>query len=50
MNLCGPDGDSEYRILARKPFVKRTHGRPRSRWKENVNLNLCEIGYVNDCV
>lgn len=36
-------------MLARKPLGKRTRGPPRSRWKEHVNLSLCEINYVNGC-
>jgi hypothetical protein len=33
-----------YRILVGKPEGKRSLGRPRSRWEENINNNLQEMG------
>jgi hypothetical protein len=33
-----------YRILVRKPGRKRPLGRPRSRWLDNIKINLREIG------
>jgi hypothetical protein len=32
-----------YRILVGKPEGKRPLGRPRSRWVDNININLREI-------
>jgi hypothetical protein len=33
-----------YRLLARKPGVKRPLGRPRRRWIDNIKMDLLEIG------
>jgi hypothetical protein len=33
-----------YRLLVRKPEVKRPLGRPRCRWVCNIKMNLGEIG------
>jgi hypothetical protein len=39
-----------YRVLVGKPQGKREFGRPRYRWKDNVKLDLKEIGWENvDC-
>jgi hypothetical protein len=35
---------NEYRILVEKPEGKRTLGRPRSRWIDNIRMDLGEIG------
>ena len=32
-----------YRVLVGKPEGKRPHGRPRSKWEDNIRLNLQEI-------
>jgi hypothetical protein len=39
---CGRYGgeDGAYRVLAGKPEEKRTLGRPRCRWKDNMKLDL----------
>jgi hypothetical protein len=29
-----------YRVLVRKPEVKRPPGKPRFRWKNNIKMNL----------
>jgi hypothetical protein len=34
-----------YRILVGKPEEKRLIGRPRSRWVDNIKINLSEIGW-----
>jgi hypothetical protein len=34
-----------YRILVGKPEEKRTLGRPRRRWVDNIIMNLREIGW-----
>jgi len=34
-----------YRVLARKPEGKRPLRRSRSRWEENITLDLREIGW-----
>jgi hypothetical protein len=34
---------SIYRILVRRPEVKRPVGRPRSRWEYNIKIYLMEI-------
>ena len=33
-----------YRVLVRKPEGKRPPGRPRSRWEENIKVDLQEVG------
>jgi hypothetical protein len=33
-----------YRGLVGKPEVKRTLGRPRRRWEDNIKMNLQELG------
>jgi hypothetical protein len=40
-------GDEEYiyRILVGKPEGKRPLGRPRSRWVDNIKMDLREIGW-----
>jgi hypothetical protein len=34
-----------YRILAGKPEGKRPLGRPRCRWKNNIKMDVREIGW-----
>jgi len=34
-----------YKILAGKPEGKRPLGRPRHRWKDNIKLDLQEMGF-----
>jgi hypothetical protein len=36
---------SAYRILVGKPGGKRPLGRPRSRWEDNIRINLRELGW-----
>jgi hypothetical protein len=38
------EGRSVYRVLVGMPEGKRPLGRPRRRWKDNINRNLREIG------
>jgi hypothetical protein len=38
------EGRLVFRALVRKPEVKRPLGRPRSRWKDNIKMDLQEIG------
>jgi hypothetical protein len=33
-----------YRLLVRKPEEKRPVGRPRRRWRDNIKMDLLEIG------
>jgi len=33
-----------YRVLVRKPEGKRTLGRPRRRWEDNIKMDLQEVG------
>jgi hypothetical protein len=33
-----------YRVLLQKPEGKRPPGRPRQRWKDNMKLDLQEVG------
>jgi hypothetical protein len=37
-------GRGVYRILVGKPEVKRPLGRPRRRWKDNINMDIQEVG------
>jgi hypothetical protein len=34
-----------YRILVRKPERKRSLGRPRRRWEDNMKMDLREVGW-----
>jgi hypothetical protein len=34
-----------YRILMGKPEEKRPLGRPRSRWEDNIKMDLQEVGW-----
>jgi hypothetical protein len=34
-----------YKILVRKPEGKRSLGRPRRRWEDNIEMYLREIGF-----
>jgi hypothetical protein len=38
------DGRGVYRVLVGKPEGKRPLGRPRSRWEDNVRMDLHEVG------
>ena len=33
-----------YRVLVWKPERKRTFGRPRRRWEDNIKMDLQEVG------
>ena len=35
---------SSFKILTGKPIGKRPLGRPRSRWEDNIRMDLKEIG------
>jgi len=37
-------GRGVYRVLVRKPERKRPLGRPRRRWKDNIKMDLQEVG------
>jgi len=41
------EGDERcaYRVLVGKPERKRRLGRPRSRWKDNIEIDLQEVGW-----
>jgi hypothetical protein len=36
--------DEKYKVLSRKPGGKRPVGRTRHRWKDNIRMDLEEIG------
>jgi hypothetical protein len=38
------DGRGVYRVLVGRPESKRPLGRPRSRWEDNIKLDIREIG------
>jgi hypothetical protein len=38
------EGRGLYRILVGKPEGKRPLGRPRSRWEDNIKIDLQEVG------
>ena len=38
------EGRSAFKILTGKPTGKRPLGRPRRRWKDNVRMDLLEMG------
>ena len=33
-----------HKVLVRKPEAKRTLGRPRRRWEDNIKMDLQEVG------
>jgi hypothetical protein len=40
-----------YNILVGRPEGRRPLGRPRRRWKDNIKMDLGEIGFGNvDCI
>ena len=39
-----PEMNRTYRILVGKPEGKRPLGRPRRRWRDNIKMNLREVG------
>ena len=41
---CMGEGRVMYRVLVRKPEGKRLLGRPRSRWDDNIKMDLQEVG------
>jgi len=40
------EGRGVYRILVGKPEEKRSLGRPRRRWEDNIKMDLQEVGCV----
>ena len=45
------EGRSPLKILAAKPTGKRPLGRPRSRWENNITIDLKEIGInTKNCI
>ena len=42
--IASLEGRSAFKILTGKPTGKRPLGRPRRRWKDNIRMNLKEIG------
>ena len=43
---CSTHGERRgvYRVLVGKPKGKRTPGRPRHRWEDNITMDLQEVG------
>jgi hypothetical protein len=43
---CRADGEERglYRVLVGKPEGKRPLGRPKCRWKDNIRMDLQEVG------
>ena len=44
--VCGVNGEGRgvHRVLVGKPERKRPLGRPRRRWKDNIKMDLQEVG------
>jgi hypothetical protein len=40
---CTEEGRCVYRVLVGRPEEKRPRGRPRSRWEDNIKMDLKEI-------
>jgi hypothetical protein len=38
------EGRGMYRVLVGKPEGKRSLGRPRRRWEDNIKMDLQEVG------
>jgi hypothetical protein len=41
---------SSYRILVGRPEGRRPLGRPRRRWKDNIKMELQEVGWDMDWI
>jgi hypothetical protein len=39
------EGNGSCRILVGRPEGRRTLGRPRHRWDDNIKMNLQEVGW-----
>ena len=46
--VCMGEGRGVHRVLVGKPKVKRPLGRPRRRWKDNIKMDLQEVGGGGD--
>jgi hypothetical protein len=44
MGKCVEEGRGVYRILVGRPKGKGLLGRPRRRWKDNIKMDIREIG------
>jgi hypothetical protein len=42
--------ENAYRVLMGKPEGKRPPGRHQSRWEDNLNMDLTEIGWGKDWI
>jgi hypothetical protein len=44
---CSTNGEKRnaYRLLVGKPEGRRPLGRPRSRWVDNIRMDLVEVGW-----
>jgi hypothetical protein len=42
---CVGEKRGVYRVLVGKPERKRPLGRPKPRWKDNIKMDLQEVGY-----
>ena len=42
--VWGIEGRGVHRVLVGKPEGKRTLGRPRRRWEDNIKMDLQEVG------
>jgi hypothetical protein len=42
---CREEKRNEYRVLVAKPEEIRPLGRPRRRWKDNIKMDIREIGW-----
>jgi hypothetical protein len=40
------EGNGVHRMLMGKPEGRRTFGRPRHRWEDNIKMDLQEVGGV----
>jgi len=44
------EGRGVHRVLVGKPEGKRTLGRPRRRWEDNIKMDLREVGRGGDWI
>jgi len=44
------EGRGVHRVLVGKPKGKIPLGRPRRRWKDNIKMDLREVGRGEDCM
>jgi hypothetical protein len=45
---CNGETRKTYNVLLEQPVVKHALGRQRSRWDDNIRMNLREVGFEDE--